>query len=45
LDKNMVSQGWPSEFRNEGERDKARFLENKLGRPLRKGDAKKIPKL
>ena len=45
LAKNLESEGWPSEFRNEGERDRARFLEKKLGRPLRRGDAKKIPKL
>jgi len=45
LAKNLESEGWPSEFRNEGERDKARFLEDKLGRPLRKGDAEKIAKI
>lgn len=45
LAKNLESEGWPSEFRNDGERDKARFLEKKLGRPLCRGDAKKIPKL
>ncbi len=45
LARNLESEGWPSEFRNDSERDRARFLERKLGRPLRKGDAEKIPKL
>jgi len=36
--KNLESEGFPSEFRNEEERDKVKFLERKLGRPVRKSD-------
>ena len=42
LAKNLESEGWPSEFRNEGERDKAKFLERKLGRPIKKSDLKQL---
>lgn len=45
LARNLESEGWPSEFRNDSERDRARYLERKLGRPLRKGDAEKIARL
>jgi len=45
LARNLESEGWPSEFRNDVERDKARYLERRLGRPLRKGDAEKIAKI
>jgi len=41
LGKNLESEGWPSEFRNEGERDRAKFLEKKLGRPLIRADVKR----
>jgi hypothetical protein len=32
--KNLESEGWPSEFKNEEQRDKVKFIERKLGRPL-----------
>ena len=38
--KNLESEGFPSEFRNEEEQDKVKFLEKKLGRPVRKPDLK-----
>jgi hypothetical protein len=44
LGKNLESEGWPSEFRNEGERDRAKFLEKKLQRPLIKSDTKRYRK-
>ena len=40
LGKNLESEGWPSEFSNEGERDRVKFLRRKLGRPIRKSDLK-----
>jgi len=45
LGKNLESEGWPSEFRNEAEQDKTKYLENKLGRPLTKQDIKKLKDL
>jgi hypothetical protein len=36
--KNLESEGWPSEFATEEQRDKVKFLENKLGRPLIRED-------
>jgi len=41
LGRNLESEGWPSEFRDEGERDKVNFVERKLGRPLTKADLRK----
>ena len=38
--RNLESEGWPSEFRSEEERDRAKFHEKQLGRPLRKLDVK-----
>ena len=38
LGRNLESEGWPSEFKDEGERDKVAFLERKLGRPLTRRD-------
>lgn len=43
--KNLESEGWPSEFKNEGERDKVRFLEKKLDRPAKKSDLKQLTDL
>ena len=43
--KNLESEGWPSEFKNEGERDKVKFLEKKLGRPATKSDLKRFKNL
>ena len=40
--RNMESEGWPSEFRNEGERDRVAFAERKLGRPITRAEVKKI---
>jgi hypothetical protein len=40
--RNLESEGWPSEFKNEGERDRVAFEERKLGRPITKADIKKI---
>ena len=34
LARNLESEGWPSEFKDEGERDRVAFAERKLGRPL-----------
>jgi len=45
LAKNLESEGWPSEFRHEGERDKVKYLEKKLGRPLQKRDMRKLKDL
>jgi hypothetical protein len=42
LGKNLESIGWPSEFKNEGERDRVAFEERKLGRPITKSELKKI---
>lgn len=39
--RNLESEGWPSEFRNEDERDRVAFEERKLGRPLTRADIKK----
>ena len=39
--KNLESHGWPSEFRNEGEKDRIKYLEKKLGRVATKNDLKK----
>jgi len=44
LSKNLASEGWPSEFRNEEEIDRAKYLEKKLERPLRKEDVKRHEK-
>jgi len=41
LAKNLESEGLPSEFRNEEERDKVAFAERKLGRPLTKADLRR----
>ena len=38
LGRNLESEGWPSEFKNEEERDKIAFVERKLGRPLIRRD-------
>ena len=38
LSRNLESEGWPSEFRNEEERDKTEYFERKLGRPLTRED-------
>lgn len=40
--KNMESEGWPSEFKNEGERDRVAFEEKKLGRAITRKELKKI---
>jgi len=40
LGKNMESEGWPSEFVNEEQRDKVAFVERKLGRSLTRRDLK-----
>jgi len=40
--KNLESEGFPSEFANEEERDKVKFLEKKLGRPARKPDLNRV---
>jgi hypothetical protein len=40
--KNLESEGWPSEFRNEGERDRVAFEEKKLGRAITRKELKKI---
>jgi hypothetical protein len=42
LAKNLESMGWPSEFKDEGERDRIAFEERKLGRPITRADIKKI---
>jgi hypothetical protein len=36
--KNLESEGWPSEFVNNEQRDKVKYMERKLGRPLRSSD-------
>lgn len=38
LAKNLESEGWPSEFRNEEERDRVKYLERKKGHYLQPGD-------
>jgi len=38
LAKNLESEGWPSEFASESERDKIKWLEKKLERPATKKD-------
>ena len=40
--RNLESIGWPSEFANKEVEDRAKFIESKEGRPLAKGDLKKI---
>ena len=40
LGRNLESEGWPSEFKDEGERDKVAFIERKLCRPLTRRDLK-----
>jgi len=45
LGKNLESEGWPSEFRNEAEQDKVKYFEKKLGRSLTKQDIKKLKDL
>ena len=40
--RNMESEGWPSEFKNEGERDRVAFEERKLGRAITRAELKKI---
>jgi hypothetical protein len=40
--RNMESEGWPSEFANEGERDRVAFEEKKLGRAITRKELKKI---
>lgn len=39
--RNLESEGWPSEFRNEEERDRVAFAEKKLGRPIKRSDLRK----
>jgi len=36
--KNLESEGWPSEFSDEGEKDKIKWLEKKLERLVTKKD-------
>jgi len=36
--KNLESEGWPTEFRSEEERDRVKFIEKKLERPITKKD-------
>jgi hypothetical protein len=36
LARNLESEGWPSEFKSEEDRDRVAFAEKKLGRPLRR---------
>jgi len=43
--KNLESEGFPSEFANEGEQDKVKFLEKKLGRPATKSDLRRFKDL
>jgi len=38
LARNLESEGWPSEFTNEEERDRVKCLEKKLEHPLTKKD-------
>jgi len=45
LGKNLESEGFPSEFKHEGEQDKVKFLEKKLGRPATKSDLKRFKDL
>jgi len=45
LGKNLESEGFPSEFVNEGEQDKVKFLEKKLGRPATKSDLRLVKDL
>ena len=40
--RNLESEGWPSEFKNEGERDRVAFEEKKLGRAITRKELKKI---
>jgi hypothetical protein len=40
--RNMESEGWPSEFKHEGERDRLAFEERKLGRAITRAELKKI---
>ena len=40
--RNMESEGWPSEFKNEAERDRVAFEERKLGRAITRAELKKI---
>jgi len=44
LSKNLASEGWPSEFRNEEEISRAEYLERKLEHPLTKSDVKQHEK-
>ena len=39
---NLEKEGWNSEFRSEGEKDRVKYVERKLGRPLKKGEIKRI---
>jgi len=43
--KNLESEGFPSEFASEGEQDKVKFLEKKLGRPATKSDLRHVKDL
>ena len=45
FNKNLESEGFPSEFKHEGEQDKVKFLEKKLGRPATKLDLKRFKDL
>jgi hypothetical protein len=40
--KNLESEGWPSEFKSEAERDRVAYEERKLGRPVTRADIRKI---
>jgi hypothetical protein len=40
--RNLESEGWPSEFANEGERDRVAFEERKRGRAITRAELKKI---
>ena len=40
--KNLESEGWPSEFASEEQRDRVEFEERKAGRPLTREDTGRI---
>jgi hypothetical protein len=40
--RNLEGEGWPSEFRNEGERDRVAFEEKKLGRAITRAELRKV---
>ena len=42
LAKNLESEGWPTEFVSEEQRDRVKFLEKKLERPITRKDIKQI---